>query len=376
MTSIVDPTTELPQVATTPSLEAADDQPRPLHTKSVDDRLSLVGTVVASIGLTWIIYYGILPLNGVIGFVISWYFVFLAMYAGLTALSHPRPIVIDRVMRCVIWLGFLTVIGAAVWAIAYVVVKAWPALFHWNMYSQDGAAVGPLTKLNHGGFRNAIAGTFIILGIAVVISVPLGLATAVFMTEVGGWLSRVVRTVVEAMTAIPDLLAGLFIYAILVKTSVLPGVPRLDKNGLAVSLALTVTMTPIIARSAEVALRVVPGGLREASLALGATHWKTVHRIVIPTAKAGLSTALILAVARGIGESAPLLIVSGATGIWQSNPVAHHPMNSLPLYIYTNLRSGQPLLISRAFAAGVFLLFIVFFLFGLARLLARQRVTR
>jgi phosphate transport system permease protein len=172
------------------------------------------------------------------------------------------------------------------------------------------------------------------------------------------------------MTAIPDLLAGLFVYVVLIL-----GFPHWQKDGLAVGIALSVTMTPIIARSAEVALRIVPGGLREAALALSASKWQTVWKIVLPTARPDLATALILAVARGIGESAPLLIVSGASTFWNINPT-NNTMNSLPLYIYAAARTGQHLDKIRAFGAATVLLFIVFVLFTLARVLARRKVNR
>jgi phosphate transport system permease protein len=149
----------------------------------------------------------------------------------------------------------------------------------------------------------------------------------------------------------------------------------MQKDGLAAAIAIAVTMTPIIARSAEVSLRIVPGGLREAGLALGSSQWKTVWRIVLPTARPGLATALILAIARGIGESAPLLIVSGASSFLNQDPV-NNPMNSLPLYIYAGARSGQNLLIQRAFGAAVVLLTVVLLLFVVLRILARNRGAR
>jgi phosphate transport system permease protein len=354
-----------------------EDAPRALHQRTADDRLAVFGTLLGSLALTWIVYFEMLPLSGVPGFIFCWYFVFLTMYAGLTSLSHPRPVVIDRLMTAVVALAALLVLVALLSVVWYTYWSGRHALTHINFFTQDGHGVGPLTAYSKGGIRNAIVGSFIQIGIAVCVSLPLGLGTAVFMTEVGGWFSRVVRTVVEAMTAVPDLLAGLFIYVILIKTSVFGfiGVHRMDKDGLAAALALSVTMTPIIARSAEVALRVVPGGLREAGLALGASHWQTVRRIVLPTARPGLATALILAVARGIGESAPLLIVSGVNTFWNADPL-HTTMNSLPLYILEGLRSGEPLEIGRAFAAAGVLLFIVFVLFIVARLVARQRVVR
>jgi phosphate transport system permease protein len=146
-----------------------------------------------------------------------------------------------------------------------------------------------------------------------------------------------------------------------------------ERSGFAVSLALSVTMMPIIARSAEVQLRVVPGGLREASLALGASRWQTVRGVVLPTARAGLVSALILGIARVAGETAPLLIVSGANTFFNANPL-HNPMNSLPLYIFTAVRSGEPLFIARGYGAAALLLTMVLVLFITTRFLVRERV--
>ncbi|MDQ1750666.1 MAG: phosphate transport system permease protein, partial [Pseudonocardiales bacterium] len=176
-----------------------------------------------------------------------------------------------------------------------------------------------------------------------------------------------VRTVVEAMTALPDILAGLFIYTLLIITF------QWERTGLTASLALVVTIIPIIARSAEVVFRVVPGGLREASLALGASQWQTVRRVVLPTARSGLATALILGIARIAGETAPLLIVSGASTYFNSNPLQQQ-MNSLPLFIFSAVRSGQDKFIARGYGAAALLLGLVLALFILTRFLARDRV--
>jgi phosphate transport system permease protein len=345
------------------------DRPRELRRRTTDDIASLIGSGLGSLALVWLIYFQILPWSGVLGFIICWYVAFLGVYAGVTAVAHPRPVVIDRLMRAIVTLAASLVGFALVTVVVYTFWSGRLALDHLNFYTQNGGGVGPLTPLTRGGIWNAIVGSMIQLSIAIAISLPLGLATAVFMTEVGGWFARMVRTVVEAMTAVPDLLAGLFVYATLVIGL------HMQRNGLAAAIAIAVTMTPIIARSAEVSLRVVPGGLREAGLALGASHWRTVRRVVLPTARPGLATALILAVARGIGESAPLLIVSGLNTFWNANPL-NGPMNSLPLYIYSGARSGQPLAIARAFGAASVLLGIVFILFIITRLLARQRVGR
>src|SRR5664279_1746315 len=130
------------------------------------------------------------------------------------------------------------------------------------------AGVGPTARLDRGGIAHAIVGSLVEVGIAAVISLPLGIGTAVYLTEVGGRASQTVRTVVEAMTALPDILAGLFVYTVLIIAL------GQERGGFAAAMALTIMMTPVIARSAEVQLRVVPGGLREAGMALGASQWR------------------------------------------------------------------------------------------------------
>jgi phosphate transport system permease protein len=168
------------------------------------------------------------------------------------------------------------------------------------------------------------------------------------------------------MTALPSIVAGLFIFTVFI---IALGYPR---SGLAAALAISVMILPIIARAADVVLRVVPGGLREASLALGASRWRTVWHVVLPTARPGLATAVILGVARGVGETSPVLLTSGAAAFLVKNPT-DGVMNSLPLFIYSNVRSGEPVAIERAFAAATALLFLVLVLFTIARLLARPR---
>ena len=362
----------LPMGAAAPSLE--EDVPRPLRQVATEDVYAVVGSLVGSFALMWLVFSYVLPLSGDVGFVICWDVTFLAMYAGVTALSHPRPVVVGRVMAAVI-IGFAVLVGFVLMTVVvYVIAHGFDAARHLNFFTQSASAGSLTGTYTQGGIYNALVGSLIQVGIAIAIALPLGIGTAVFMTETRGWFVRVVRTVVEAMTAVPDLLAGLFIYVVFV----LPfhgNFPWGHKNGIAVSLALAVAGTPIIARSAEVALRVVPGGLREAGLALGASHWQTVRRIVLPTGRPGLATALILAVARMIGESAPLLIVSGFTTFFNGNPLNAQPMISLPLYVYETLRSGQPVEVVRGFGAAIVLLFIVFILFAATRVLARQRVS-
>jgi phosphate transport system permease protein len=278
-------------------------------------------------------------------------------------------VVFDRLASAVVHGAAVLVGGALVAAVSYPFIRGWSALVHWNFYTTDMSGVRPTSPLSQGGILHAVVGSFIEVGIAAAIALPLGLGTAVFMTEVGGKLARVVRTVVEAMTALPDILAGLFIYTTLIVSL---GVQR---SGFAAAMALTIMMLPIIARSADVTLRIVPGGLREAGLALGASQWQTVRRVVLPTARSGLATALILGIARAVGETAPVLITSGASTFFNANPLVD-PMNSLPLFIYTAVRSGENIFIERGFAAAAVLLTIVLILFAIVRFLARPKIGR
>jgi phosphate transport system permease protein len=345
------------------------DRPRRLRSRTLDDVLSLGGAAAGSFCLTWLLYERILSLFGLLGFLLSWYPIFLVLYATVTAMGNPRPVVTDRVASAVVRGGAAVVGFALLSTVVYTYLRATNALPHLNLYLHDMAGVAPQAPLDQGGVLHAIVGSLIQLGIAVVVALPLGIATAVYMTEVRGGLARTVRTVIEAMTALPDILAGLFIYVVLIIGL------GLDKSGLAAGAALSVTMLPIIARAADVVLRVVPGGLREAGLALGASQWQTVWRVVLPTARSGLATALILGMARAIGETAPVLLTSGAAQFMQLNPF-HGAMNSLPLFIFSAVRSGQPIFIARGFAAAAILLAMVLLLFAVTRWLARSKVDR
>jgi phosphate transport system permease protein len=368
MATVASPGPASIQPAAPPVAGMPPDVPRVVKATTSDYWFTLLGSLAGSLALTWLLFH-ILPFSGFIGFIICWYLVYLAMFACVTAVKHSRPIVIDRLWMALIT-GAAVLIGVAlVSTVWYTAQQGWSALHHLNVITQSASAGNLNGPLNHGGILNAIVGSLIELGIATTASLPLGITTAVFMVEVGGRFARIVRTVVEAMTALPDILAGLFIY-----TTLIVGL-GVQKSGFAAGMAMTVMMIPIIARAADVALRVVPGGLREASLALGAPQWRTVWRVVLPTASAGLGQAVILGMARAVGETAPVFITSGFSTFMNVNPL-NNPMNSLPLYIFTAVRSGEPLFIERGFAAGIVLLVIVFILFGTARYISRTKVAR
>ncbi|HEX3705630.1 MAG TPA: phosphate ABC transporter permease PstA [Mycobacteriales bacterium] len=331
-----------------------------------DERFLTWGARFAALGIAWVAAERLLPVHG-----LAW-FVFVAAVANLvilavgTAVLGSNVAVADRVAQWVISTGMVIVLVALGSVLVFVIHRGWSALHHANFFTHDMSGVGAEDPLSKGGILHAILGSLIELSIASAIALPLGIGTAVYMNEIGGRFARVVRTVVEAMTALPDILAGLFIYTIWI---IALGYPR---SGLAAGLAITVMMLPIIARASDVVLRVVPGTMREAAFALGASRWATVWRIVLPTARPGLVTALILAIARGVGETAPVLITSGNAPFVHVNPTSG-VMNSLPLFIFTSARSGIALQVQRAFGAAAVLLLLVLLLFITARLLARPR---
>ncbi|MCK0110766.1 phosphate ABC transporter permease PstA [Ornithinimicrobium sp. F0845] len=236
---------------------------------------------------------------------------------------------------------------------------------HDKAYAEDGA---PMV----GGAYHAIIGTLIITGIAALISIPIGLFTAIYLVEYGAKnrLSHAIRFMVDVMTGIPSIVAGLFAFALF---GVLFGVGT--KNGVAGAVALSVLMIPTVVRNSEEMLRIVPNELREASLALGVPKWRTIAKVVLPTAASGLASGITLAIARVIGETAPLLVAVGFTRVLNLNPV-DGPMNNLALYAYymftRPLNPGyRDPSIERAWAAAVLLVICVIALNLLARLIAK-----
>jgi phosphate transport system permease protein len=297
------------------------------------------------------------------------FLVFLVTYTVLVSLSENRPAVVDRVMTVLLAAAGVVAFIALASVIIFTFAKGWSALTKPNFYTQDMSRAGPLDPLTVGGITHAIVGTLIMTTISLLITVPLGLSCAVFLNETGGKAASTVRTVVTAMTALPSILAGLFIFA----TWIL--ILGFERSGLAASIAMSIMMLPIIIRSADVVLRLVPGNLREASSALGAPHWRTVWHVVLPTARSGLTTAVILGVARGIGETAPVLLTAGLTSTMNINPLKN-PMVSLPLAAFEFVRSPQPALIARGFATAAFLMFLVLVLFSLARMVGGRPAGR
>jgi len=329
---------------------------------SPEGAATLGGAAASALGLVWVLYERVLPFTGVLGFWLCWYVAFLLLYAVMARMQWDRRDVVNKVMAVALATGGALVLAVVLGTDLYTLVRGAAAVVHANFWVQSMAFAGPTSGLGIGGAAHAAVGTLEQIAIGTMLSVPLAVATAVFLSEVGGALARPVRIIVEAMTALPDIIAGLFVYALFILTF------GEQKSGLAAGLAIAVTMLPIIARASEVVLRLVPGTLREASYALGSSQWRTVWNVVLPTARPGLATAIVLGMARGIGETAPVLIVAGYTKEFNFDPLSG-PMVSLPLYIwnFVHIEGVNPQYVARGFGAGVVLVLVVLGLFTLAR---------
>lgn len=323
---------------------------------------ALAGALVAALSLTWVLFTAIAPFDGRLGFVVTAWVLFVASYALLVGFDESSPTVRDRVAMVVVHSLALVVLLALAAVLVFTVNRGREALLNSNFFRTDLSATGPLDPLTQGGILHAAVGTLQQIALALALTIPLGLTCALFLSEVPGRFARFVRTVSEAMTALPSIVAGLFIYATFILAL------GQGKSGLAASLALSVMMLPIIIRAADVVLRLVPASLKEASLALGTSQWRTVWHVTLPTARSGLATAVILGAARGIGETSPVLLTAGYTATLNANPFAGD-QTSLPLAAFFLVASPEKAQIARGFGAAATLLLLVLLLFVVARLL-------
>jgi phosphate transport system permease protein len=290
----------------------------------------------------------------------------LAIYAWSRAVEGPRRAK-DRVVTLVIASAFGLAMIPLLSLIFEVAKRGIPGLSV-EFFTESARGV-----VGGGGAAHAIVGTLVITGVAVLISVPIGLMAAIYMTEYGtGKLRRALTFFVDVMTGIPSIVAGLFAYA-LFEIFFGPGI-RLGVMG---SVALSVLMIPIVIRSAEEVLKIVPKHLREAAYALGTPKWKTIAKVVLPTAFAGLVTGVMIATARIIGETAPLLVTTGVIDSINTDPF-NGRMQNLAVYAYNEYRSPgvmKQASYDRAWAAALTLIAIVMILNVIARFVYRHYKT-
>jgi phosphate transport system permease protein len=337
-----------------------DDAPMRIRQVTAEGLITLLGTAASALALDWVLYERVLPFTGALGFWLCWYLLFLVSYSAVASLQWDALAVRDRIVSVGLTTAGLLATAIVIDQVGYTLVRGFTVVKRLSFFTQSMAFTGPLSPVTSGGVGHALVGTLEQLTTATLLSVPLGIAAALYLAEVGGAAARPVRTLVDAMTALPDIIAGLFVLAFLVLTVGLP------KSGFAAGIALAVTMLPIVTRASETVLRIVPGTLREASYALGGSQWRTVLMVVLPTARSGLSTAVVLAMARGIGETAPVLLVAGYARGFNWNPF-NGWQTSLPLYIYNEIQNPQPADHARAFGGGFALVILVLVLFTIAR---------
>jgi phosphate transport system permease protein len=245
-------------------------------------------------------------------------------------------------------------------SILYEVVRLGAGGFSLRIFTEDMSVTASDSDLSRGGLLHAVIGTAYIVVFATLLSTPIGILTALYIVEVKGRFSGLVRFFVQAMSGVPSIVAGLFIFAV--------WMIQLGNaySGIAGAFALTILMIPTVARTSEEVLKLIPQDLREAGLALGATQWRTVATVVIPAARSGLVTAIILGIARVVGETAPLLLTMGGADAINLNPTEGN-MAAIPYYVWKNLLIGSPNAISRAWLGLFVLMVLVLIFFALAR---------
>lgn len=306
-----------------------------------------------------LVAWGILRFTGVAG-LDGWAITYaLVMFAAAVVAGLRRDSRVRRDLVAAIGVKALAVMAFAPWLsiLLAVVFKGYKAI-HLGYFTGDMRITSPDDELNLGGMGHAIVGSLIMVAIATAVTLPLGIMSGVYLTEVRGRLSVPVRFVVQAMSGVPSIVAGLFAYAVIVKST--------GFSGISGSVALAVLMLPTVARTSEEILKLVPEEIRQAGYALGARQWRTTMMIVLPTVRSGLITAGILGVARVIGETAPLLLTALAHTSYNLNPL-DGAMSSMPTYVFGLLQLGTDYATARAWSGSLVLIAFVFALFAVAR---------
>lgn len=280
-------------------------------------------------------------------------------------MSKRKPMsrrkVVDRMATVALAASVVIALVPLVLVLGYTISRGAHAL-NVGFLTHSMRGVGPLEDA--GGAYHSMLGTLEQVGIAALLAIPLGLLVAIYIVEYGrGPLRTGVRFLVDVMTGIPSIVAGLFIFAFWVL-----GLHQ-GFSGLAAGLALAVLMLPVVVRSSEEMLKLVPNDLREASYALGVPRWRTVLSVVLPTASSGITTGVMLAVARVMGETAPLLLTAFGFDAIRTSPFKG-PQSGLPLFVYQQAGSAFEVAVRRAWAGALTLIIIVLLLTVVARLLA------
>lgn len=331
------------------------------------DRQATAGLVLAA-AISAFVIVGVTPMKGKLAYFSIFFLSLLALDYTYSRLKFGKTAGVDSFFKTLFTVSICLIIMPIVSILWTVWLRGHKGL-HWSLFTTDMKQADFTGDVSQGGLIHAIIGTLIIIAIAVVISVPIGILTAIYLTEIRGRFSRPIAFLVQAMSGVPSIVAGLFILAAIVYPL------TRHFNGFEGSIALAILMIPTVARTSEEVLLLIPEDLREAGLALGGTQWRSVALIVIPAARSGLFTAIILGVARIIGETAPIVLLTGGANVININPFSG-TMESLPLYIWGGLRSGTPESFTRAWAGILILLALVIVLFAGARYFGSKKVAK
>ncbi|MCL2552203.1 MAG: phosphate ABC transporter permease PstA [Actinomycetia bacterium] len=286
----------------------------------------------------------------------------------ITARVEGRRQAKDRVATSLIWSSFVLAV-IPLYSLVQTTISKGVKVLDGTFLSHSMNNV--LTIQPGGGVYHAIIGTLEQVAIATVIAAPIGILTAVYLVEYGrGTLAKWVTFFVDVMTGVPSIVAGLFILSLWFVV-----VGSAPASGFAGSLALAILMMPVVVRSTEEMLKLVPNELREASLALGVPKWRTITKVVIPTAVGGITTGVMLAISRIAGESAPIALLVFGSNLINTNPF-HGPQSSLPYYIYQQWQNGNDPSYSRAWGAALVLIAFVMILNLVARGIARWKAPK
>ena len=299
---------------------------------------------------------------GTVGATLLAALLYVVALTAVSAVYEGGRVARDRLATALVTAAFVAAVLPLFSVLGYTIVKGVAKLSPY-FFLHSMRNVGP--RDDTGGMYHAVIGTIEQVGLASLIAIPVGVLTAIYLVEYGrGRLATVVTFFVDVMTGVPSIVAGLFILAFWVLLL------HRGFSGFAGSLALAILMLPVVVRSCEEMLKLVPHELREASLALGVPRWKTILRIVLPTALTGIVTGIMLAVARVTGETAPLLLTVLGNDSINPNPFSG-AQSAIPLFVYQENAKGLAFATSRAWAAALTLIFIVLVLNLVARGIAR-----
>ena len=324
--------------------------------------------LLIAVAISFVLLYST-GLNGKLGWVAAFFFSYVSVSFIAEYRRAGKPAAQDSLLTSISRFAIFLAIIPIASILATVISKGWRGL-HWGLFTQDMSEATVNSPIQEGGMLAAIVGTLIMVGLALIFTLPIAILTALYLTEIKGKFARPIRFLVQAMSGVPSIVAGLFILSSIVYP--VTG----ERSGLMGALALSILMIPTVARTAEEVLLLIPNDLREAGLALGATQWRTVAMVVVPAVKSGLVTAVILGVARVIGETAPILLVSGGGDATNFNPVSG-PMGSIPFYVWNAfLLGGSEESTQRTWAGLLVLLLWVLILFTIARYISSRSQKR